>query len=300
VDRFISLPHRFYGIGIGYILKDLNYLLNHSVNQILNHGDLYNSPPFIHPLDGSWNPEQNVFGPGQTFGSDNADGFKILATPDIKASQITMITFIEGFIQKSLGINDFTLGGGSGNIIKNDTAHGLAGILRETNRRIDFYAQNSHDNFLTDLLEMLLKQAQLFLDEAEIPKITDEEGNFEFNKIFNSDIQGFYDLKIYADSLTSNKEFEQMKWQNAIQIFSKIIDPTTGFPVKDIKKIANKWLKSMGEDFPDQYDIPGVGMPQIASMTGGNIQGGPKIPSPQNVSRDQVNSEGGRLGSINP
>ena len=45
VDRFIELPHRFYGIGIGNILSNLNYLLNHLVNQVLNHGDLYNSPP---------------------------------------------------------------------------------------------------------------------------------------------------------------------------------------------------------------------------------------------------------------
>lgn len=256
VDRFISLPHEFYGVGIAQILESLNYLLNHLINQILNHGDLFNSPPLIVPAEGQWSPENNIFGPGQTWQSDNSDGFQILATPDIKNSQIQMLTFVEGFIQKTLGISDFTLGSSGGSIVKNDTAHGMANILRETNRRIDFYAQNSHENFLKDMFEMMLKQNQLFLDRAEIPKITDyEAGEYDISEVTNEDIQGMYNLKIYTDSVTASKEFDQAKWLNILSTFSKIADPSTGQPLYDIKKLGNKVLNSYGEQFPENYEF---------------------------------------------
>lgn len=170
VDRFIELPHRFYGIGICEILKDLSYLLNHSVNQILNHGDIYNSPPLIHPQDGTWDPSTTIMGPGQTIASDNSDGFKFLLTPDIKPSQIQMLAFIEAFIQKSLGVQDFTLQAGSE---ASKTAHGLANVLRESNRRIDFYAKKSHEQFFKKLFEILLKMNKKFMDDREIRIISD-------------------------------------------------------------------------------------------------------------------------------
>ena len=256
VDKFIELPYRFYGLGICRMLEELNFLLNHLVNQILNHGDLMNSPPLIYPQEGQWDPNYSVFGPGQTWPSDNVDGFKILPTPDIKASQIQMVIFVEGFIQKSLGISDFTLGRSTGSIVTNDTAHGMANILRETNRRLDYYSQTSHETFIKDMFEMILLESQLFLDETEIPKITDikdEEIQFKFNTIENKDLQGFYDIKIYANSLTASKEFDQIKWQNMLQIFSQIQDPQTGMPLYDIKHIGDKVLESNGEPFPANY-----------------------------------------------
>ena len=291
VDRFITLPHRFYGIGIGEILEPLQYLLNHLVNQVLNHGDLMNSPPLIVPAEGQWDPSDNIFGPAQTWFSDNTDGFKILDTPDIKPSQLQMITFVEGFIQKSLGINDYTLGGGSGSIVNNDTAHGIANVLRETNRRVDFYARNSHENFIKAMFEMVLKESQQFMDDIEITRITDlgKEGpEFSANVVQNANIQGMYDLKIYADSLTASKEFEQVKSQNFVQVLSQLIDPMTQAPLYDMKTVGDKFIESYGEPFPERYHSK---VPQ--SGQGGATEGGPKP-----VEADQPKPEG-RLGPIN-
>jgi hypothetical protein len=106
------------------------------------------------------------------------------------------------------------------------------------------------------MFEMILLESQLFLDETEIPKITDikdEEIQFKFNTIENKDLQGFYDIKIYANSLTASKEFDQIKWQNMLQIFSQIQDPQTGMPLYDIKHIGDKVLESNGEPFPANY-----------------------------------------------
>lgn len=299
VDRFITLPHRFYGIGIGEILEPLNYLLNHSVNQILNHGDTYNSPPLIYPESGNWDPEHNMFGPGQTWQSDNPEGFKILATPDIKTSQVQMITFFEGFIQKSLGISDFTSGGGSGSIVNNQTAHGLANILRETNRRIDFYAQNSHETFIRDMYEMMLKESQQFLDVVEIPKITDIQ-DFNFEEIFNKDIQGFYDIKIFADSLTSSKEFEQLKWLQLLPLFAQLTGQGQQ-PLYDVQKMGDRVLEAYGEPFPETFHntqpnplaglIPGSGQGQQ------DISNTPDVPS---TSSEGASIDSGGLGNLNP
>lgn len=294
VDRFITLPHRFYGIGIGQILEDLNYLLNHLVNQILNHGDIYNSPPLIVPSDSNWEPSEHIYGPGQTWLSENAEGFRILPTPDIKGSQIQMITFVEGFIQKSLGINDFTLGGSSSNIVNNDTAHGLASIMRETNRRVDFYAQNSHETFIRDMYEMILWQSQQFMDETMIPKITDIDNGFSFTEVSNEDIQGMYDFRIFADSLTASKEFDQAKWQNLLQIFSQLVDPATQTPLYDIKKLGSKVLEAFGEPFPENFETAPEQQMQQQGMGAPVAEGGPPQAS---VSTEQPAAEG-RLGPI--
>jgi hypothetical protein len=298
VDRFITLPHRFYGIGVCQVLESLNYLLNHLVNQILNHGDLYNSPPLIIPTEGQFEVENNILGPGQTWQSDNSDGFKILETPDIKSSQVTMITFIEGFMQKTLGISDFTLGQGSGNIVKNDTAHGMANILRETNRRLDFYATNSQELFLKAMFEMIIWEAQKFLDEEEIPKITDmdkEEIKFTFNKVTNENVQGLYDVKIFADSLTASKEFEQIKWQTQIQMLGQLQDPITGMPLYDMRKMGDKWMEAFGEPYPEKlhYQPP----PEALAM-GMTPETPDKSPPNLNTPTEKMKNPEGRLGPI--
>jgi len=297
VDRYITLPYKFYGLGPAQIIESLNYLLNHLVNQILNHGDLYNSPPLITPAEGQWAPEENIFGPGQVWTSDNSDGFKILETPDIKASQITMITFIEGFIQKTLGISDFTLGQGAGSIVKNDTAHGLANILRETNRRLDFYAQNSHENFLKEMIEMILWESQQFLDKVEIPKITDmtkEEIKFTFNDVNNDDIQGLYDVKIFADSLTSSKEFEQLKWQTQIATLGALTDPQTKFPLYSMQMMGDKYLEAFGEPFPEKLHY--VPKPNIPIPPSSPEEGPDNLKTPT----EKMSQPEGRLGALKP
>ena len=297
VDRFISLPNRFYGIGIGQILEDLNYLLNHQVNQVLNHGDLYNSPPLIYPAEGQWDPEFNIFGPGQSWASDNTDGFKILETPDIKASQVAMIQFVEGFIAKSLGVNDFTLDNASD---ASRTAHGLANVIREANRRIDFYAQNTHEGFVRDMYEMMLWQAQQFMDETEIRKITDkieENGEpFTFTNVKNEDIQGLFDFKIFADSITSSREFEQVQWQNNLQIFSQLVDPRSQAPLYDIKKLGDRALQSQGEPFPENYHAapPQQGPPGQLGVLPGGEGTAPEQPPENPQTPDQLAQESPR------
>lgn len=295
-DRFIELPHRFYGIGISQILENLNYLLNHTLNQILNHGDLYNSPPMVVPEDVMFQTDEIVWGPGQIFKSDTADSFRILETPDIKQSQVLLLQFLEGFIQKSLGINDFvTQGGGT---VNNQTAHGLASIMRETNRRIDFYSRNMQENFLKDMFQMHLKESQNFLDKMEIPRIMDldEEGSkrFEFDNIFNSDLQGGYDIRIFSDSTTASQEFQQLKWQTLIQQHAQMMDPTTGAPIYDIKKMGDENLRAFDEPFPERFHRQQQPIDQVIPPTIQTTEiDGRKPPTPN---LDQASE--GRLGII--
>ncbi len=302
MDHFIRDPHRPYGIGICQILEQLNYLLNHLVNMILNHGDMHNSPILIYPAEGQWSPQQFVWGPGQSWSSDNSDGFRFLQAPDVKASQIQMITFIEGFIQKTLGINDFTLGSASGSIVNNQTAHGMANIIRETNRRVDFYAQSSNEGAIKDIYTIMLKEMQQFMDEIEIPKITDiEQNEFEFTSVFNKDIQGLYDLEIFADSLTASKEFEQIKSQNFVQVLSQLVDPQTQVPIYDIRKLGDKFIESYGEPFPEKFhsELPKQ-IEKQAQQAGIPLGGGqPQEKQPANPqTAEQRKEPEGRLGPI--
>ncbi len=298
VDRFIELPHRFYGIGIGNILEQLNYLINHTLNQILNHGDLYNSPPLVVPENAIWDSDAIIWGPGQTFRSDDAQSFKILETPDIKQSQVLLLQFLEGFIQKSLGINDFVTQGGG--IVNNQTAHGLANILRETNRRIDFYARNMQETFLKNMFQMVLKESQQFLDRMEIPRILDidEDGQaaFDFTEVFNADLQGGYDIKIFTDSLTASREFQQLKWTQLIQLFGQLVDPFTGQPIYDIKKLGDQVLRAFDEPFPDRFHLNAEQNPisQIVPAQPQPREADSRRPATPNLDRQSE----GRLGPI--
>jgi len=296
VDRFVTLPHRFYGIGQAEILEALNFLLNHLVNQILNHGDLHNSPPLITPAEGMWDPSQVVYGPGQTWSSDQGDAFRILPTPDIKASQVQMIQFIEGFIQKSLGILDFTLSsGGSG--VANDTAHGLANVLRETNRRIDFYSQTSHETFIKDMYEMMHKESVLFMDRVEIAKTTDDpEAGFIFDDVAAEDIDGFFDIKIFGDSLTASKEFERVKWGQLTAQYAELKDPATLQPLYDVRKLGDKQLEAWGEPFPSMFHAQPQEQAPAAPPQEGEGQGGPQNPAAPSL--PGVQADEGTLGAI--
>ena len=212
-------------------------------------------PPLIAPEDSIFDLNDLIWGPGQVFRSDTSDSYKILETPDIKQGQILMIQFLEGFIQKSLGINDFTTAGGG--IVNNQTAHGLANIMRETNRRIDFYSKNQQETFIRKMFEMILWESQEFLDKAEIPKIvdinTEGERTFDVQTVLGKDLKGSYDIRIFTDSLTASREFQQLKWTQLIQLFGQVVDPFTGQPIYDIKKIGDQVLKAFDEPYPQTY-----------------------------------------------
>jgi len=294
-DRFITMPHRFYGIGIGELLDSQNALLNHLVNNILNHQDWTTSPPIITPLDGDWDPEHAIFGPAQNWPTDNPEGFKVLNLPDIKPSMIAMVQFVEGFIQKSLGINDFTLGG-QGNIVNNQTAHGLANILRETSRRIDSYSQVSQETFLKDMFEMILMESQLFLDKTEIPKITDIEEEFKFEDVLNEDIQGFYDIEIRADSVSASREFEQLSIQNLIQVLSQVKGPG-GSTLYDMQKLGDKLLEANQFEFPEKFHYDPKKDP-LAQATGQVPPGADTHPTNPETKTEIDRKAEGALGPI--
>jgi len=293
VDRFIQIPHRFYGMGIAEVLKDLNYLLNHLVNQVLNHGDISNSPTLIYPQDGQFDPTTAINGPGQTIASDNSDGFKFLITPDIKASQVQMIQFVESFLQKSLGIADFSLQ--SSDATK--TAHGLANQLREQNRRIDFYASKSHEDYYRKMFEIVLKMDQTFMDDREIRLISDKR-SWEFKWIESKKVNPEVDIRIFADSVTSSREFDQIKWNTLLQVSQQIVDPNTQAPKYNTVKITDQLYKAFGEEYPEVYQteqtVQQQDLPGEEEGQGGSLQG--ETPGIEGPSPTEINAGG--LGDL--
>jgi hypothetical protein len=131
---------------------------------------------------------------------------------------------------------------------------------------------------------MILIESQLFLDREEIPKITDIDEKeltkiFGFNIVTNEDIQGFYNIKIFANSLTASREFDQVKWQNLGEVLTPLVNPQTQIPIYDPKSLGDKILESNGEPFPSNYYyVPDEQMAQLAG--GGDAQGPTKNPKP--------------------
>ncbi len=303
VDRFIELPNRFYGVGPAQILEPLNYVLNHLVNQVLNQGDLFNAAPLITPLDSDFDPQFVSYGPAQTWQSDNPDGFKLLPVPDVKSSQMQMIIFFQEFIQKSLGINDFTTGGQGSQ--HNQTARGIASVIREVNRRIDFYAAGSHNNFYKKMFEMMMWQLQEFMSPDELPRITDaSEKEIDIVAVFGDGLDIDADVKVRSDLLTATREVERAQTKELLEIALKSRDEDTGQFILDIVEITDLLAKT----YPDVVDKEALINPEVRAkrdqqkaMNAQQDQGGVPaqggVPNPQGPNVPNPNPEGG-IGAV--
>jgi len=217
--QIIPMDNSFYGKGVPEFLIGIRNLIDATFNQMIDRGSINNNPPLLVPPD--FDPDENEFGPGAQFSSDNPQGFKVLELPKSEQLEFVKMEFLLGLVQKLFGVTDYSLGSES-SIAKNRTASGIMTIVGEGNIKFDDMIRALQD-VNEDLYDFIVQLNSEYLDDEFVYYVTGKENPFK--KTTKKDWIGNYDFESAGNSININREIEQnratMAYNTMINSFGK-------------------------------------------------------------------------------
>ena len=201
--QIIPMDNSFYGKGVPEFLIGIRNLIDATFNQMIDRGSINNNPPLLVPPD--HDPDENPFGPGAQFQSDNPNGFKVLELPKSEQLEFVKMEFLLGLVQKLFGVTDYSLGSES-SIAKNRTASGIMTIVGEGNIKFDDMIRSLQD-VNEDLYDFIVQLNADLLEDEMVYWITGKENPFP--KINKKGWTGNYDFESAGNSININREIEQ-------------------------------------------------------------------------------------------
>lgn len=136
--RMFPKTHQFYGRSLPDIMRGVQNAIDIHINQMIDAGTIANVPMFWYKDDLDLSNQQ--FGPGFGIAVNEKDDIGPFVLNPATSDFLAKIQFLEGYIQKASGVNDYTLGRES-NIIQNKTATGITSLLSEANQRFEMTIQ---------------------------------------------------------------------------------------------------------------------------------------------------------------
>lgn len=217
--QIIPMDNSFYGIGIPEFLIGIRNLIDAVFNQMIDRGSISNNPPTITPTD--HDPDENPFGPGAQWPSDNSGGYKVLELPKSEQLEFVKMEFLLSLVQKLFGVTDYSLGTES-SIASNRTASGIMTIVGEGNIKFDDMIRSLQD-VNEDLYDFIVQLNGELLTDEFVYYVTGQENVFK--KINKKDWIGNFDFEAVGNSININREIEQnraiLAYNTAINSFGK-------------------------------------------------------------------------------
>ncbi|KKM19627.1 hypothetical protein LCGC14_1653680 [marine sediment metagenome] len=199
--QIIPMDDSFYGKGVPEFLIGIRNLVDAIFNQMLDRGSITNNPPTIVPP--GHDPDENPFGPGAQWVSDNPLAYRVLELPKSEQIEFKKMEFLLALVQKLFGTTDFTPPPQMG---AQRTATGIMTIVSEGNIKFDDMIRALQD-VNEDLYDFIVQLNADLIEDEFVFMVTGQENPFK--KINKKGWVGNFDFEAVGNSININREIEQ-------------------------------------------------------------------------------------------
>ncbi len=168
---------------------------------MLDRGSITNNPPTIVPP--GHDPDENPFGPGAQWVSDNPLAYRVLELPKSEQIEFKKMEFLLALVQKLFGTTDFTPPPQMG---AQRTATGIMTIVSEGNIKFDDMIRALQD-VNEDLYDFIVQLNADLIEDEFVFMVTGQENPFK--KINKKGWVGNFDFEAVGNSININREIEQ-------------------------------------------------------------------------------------------
>ena len=248
VIHFHRRPGEDYGMGLVEIMFPLAQEIDAQHNMRVDYGLLSNMPYFFYRPSSNVDAVKEELAPGKGIPLDNPQT-DVYFPP---MSNRTAYGFMEEqnltlYSQRLTGLSDMTMGMMTGDQGATRTATGARALVGESNANLDIHLRRLNRGWDT-LLSLMLHIIQQRIPEGFAFRVTGQDGNNYFAKIFDrDDIAGDWDFEISPNTANSNRAITQQVAQNIVAITSNPIDYQLGIltPASRFEALRNQ-LQSLG------------------------------------------------------
>lgn len=246
--QIIPMDNSFYGKGVPEFLIGIRNLIDAVFNQMIDRGSISNHPPVIVPA--GHDPDENPFGPGTQWQSDNPNAYKVLELPKNEQMEFVKMEFLLSLVQKLFGVTDYALGQES-SIASNRTATGIMTIVGEGNIKFDDMIRALQD-VNEDLYDFIVQLNAEFLEDEFIFRITDapidpETGQPKnpFDSLGRDGYTGGYDYEAAGNSTNINREIEQNRAIMAYRTGMESVGKNPSITPEVLRVITDNFFKAI-------------------------------------------------------
>lgn len=238
IAKWYGVPTKFFGFGIGKILKPFQLEKSVRRGQQLRYGDVSSYPKMAIKNDGVnevdvkalADPRENVF---LTYTSE-APSF--IVPPPLPAVMSELEQKADQDAQQATGMLDLSQGAQQSTTVK--TATGQTIFAEAAEKRIRM-AKKMFGKYYRSVVVLLFKLCQKYWEEEKLMTITDEQGNqteISVSKYDLQDIDFDKDIDVDVESVTINKDILR---EQAIALYDKVKDD----PLIDRQMVFKEMLK---------------------------------------------------------
>jgi hypothetical protein len=272
---YLKIPGEFEGYGLPLILESPQIMLNLVKNQRLDAATLsIHKMWIVNPL-ANINKDELVTRPFGIIYSIDPNGVREIQFSDIKMSSYKEEELLKGDMQYASGVDDFSMGVGSGSNSATEVRH-----LREsTLERVRMFVNHLGEAYGDVFRYWMDMTRQLFSEKMTI-RIIGEDGQEAFPLIEKDDLEGNYDYR--SSVLPSIAGQDDVRKKQDMDLFQLLIN----LPFVDPQKLTSKVITDWGWTLDGLTAKPGEGAPgpggpggqdpmaALAAMAGGGAPGG--------------------------
>jgi len=254
--QIIPMDGSFYGKGVPEFLIGIRNLVDALFNQGVDRGSINNNPPIITPSN--HDPDENPFGPGSHWPTDNSAGYKVLELPKSEQMEFAKIEFLLSLVAKLFGVTDFVPPPKMG---EQRTATGIMTIVGETNIKFDDMIRALQD-VNEDLYDFIVQLNAEFLEDELVYRLTGKDNPFK--KIGKQGFVGNFDFEAAGNSININREIEQnratMAYQTSLNSYGK--NPA----------ITDEVMMTITDNFFKAIDMRNIKLPTLQELAQRRVQ----------------------------
>lgn len=238
IAKWYGVPTKFFGFGIGKILKPFQLEKSIRRGQQLRYGDVASFPKMAIKNDGVNEVDTKALAdprqlPFVTYTSEAPSYITPPPLPDVM-SQLEQKADQDA--QQASGMLDISQGAQQSTTV--DTATGQTIFAEAAEKRIRL-AKKMFGKYYRSVVILLFKLCQMYWEEEKLMTITDEQGNSQditVTKEDLSDIDFDKDIDVDVDSITINKDILR---EQAIALYDKVKDD----PLIDRQMVFKEMLR---------------------------------------------------------
>lgn len=268
---YLKIPGEFEGYGLPLILESPQIMLNLVKNQRLDAATLsIHKMWIVNPL-ANINKDELVTRPFGIIYSIDPQGVREIQFSDIKMSAYKEEELLKNDMQYASGVDDFSMGVGSGG---SSSATEVRHLRESTLERVRMFVNHLGDAYADVLRYWMDMTRQLFSEQMTI-RIIGKDGQQQFPLIDNDDLKGYFDYR--ATVLPSIAGQDEVKKKQDMDLYQLLINLPFVDPQKLTTRVISDWgwsLDGISKPPEDANAQPAVGpdgqsMPQDpAAMQG--------------------------------
>jgi len=270
---YLLLPGEFEGYGLPLIMENPQIMLNAVKNQRIDAMTLnIHKMWIVNPL-ANINKTDLVVRPFGIIYSIDPNGAREVQTSDIKPSAYKEEELLKGDMRYTSGVDDFSMGVGSGG---STSATEVRHLRESTLERVRLFINHMGDGY-SKVMRYWMSMWRQFLTKKMAIRITGEDGETLFPFILPDDFNGEFDFK--ATVIPSIAGQNDIKKKQDMDLLQLLMNPELSFI--DMQKLIAKILHDFSWNLKSISKDEGQNTMPIEPMGGEMLQSGGANVNPQ-------------------